>query len=105
MSNRRSVDERPGSRSVRLGFRIMAAVYRVRSGRQTIPDPDQRDSVCTFLAKMGLTQQKPLERPYQRDPEAIEKWRCERSCAIAKQAEAAGDKVYFRNESGFQADT
>jgi hypothetical protein len=31
--------------------------------------------------------------------------RCERFYAIAKQAKAAGDEVYFWDESGFRADT
>ena len=32
-------------------------------------------AVGELLAKLGLTPQKPLQRAYQRDPEAIEKWR------------------------------
>jgi hypothetical protein len=90
---------------VRLEFRIMEAVYRGRSGRRKIPDPDWCDSLGTLLAKVGLTPPKPLERAYQRDPEVIEKLRCERFYAIATQAKAAGDEVYFWDESGFQADT
>jgi transposase len=62
-------------------------------------------AVGALLAKLGLTPQKPLQRAYQRDPEAIEKWRCERFPAIAKQAKAAGGEVYFWDESGFRADT
>ena len=34
-------------------------------------------AVGELLAKLGLTPQKPLQRAYQRDPEAIEKWRRE----------------------------
>src|ERR1700758_2895442 len=48
-----------------------------------------------LLAKLGLTPQKPLQRAYQRDPEAIEAWRRERYPAIAKQAKASGGEVYF----------
>ena len=61
-------------------------------------------AVGELLAKLGLTPQKPLQRAYQRDPEAIEKWRCERFPAIAKQAKAVGGEVYFWDESGFRAD-
>ena len=32
-------------------------------------------AVGELLAKLGLTPQKPLQRAYQRDPEAIEAWR------------------------------
>ena len=58
-----------------------------------------------LLARLGLTPQKPLQRAYQRDPEAIEKWRRETFPAIAKQAKAAGGEVYFWDESGFRADS
>ena len=55
-------------------------------------------AVGALLARLGLTPQKPLQRAYQRDPEAIEKWRCERFPAIAKQAKVAGGEVYFWDE-------
>ncbi len=62
-------------------------------------------AVGELLAKLGLTPQKPLQRAYQRDPEAIEKWQREQFPAIAKQAKASGGEVYFWDESGFRADT
>ena len=62
-------------------------------------------AVGALLAKLGLTPQKPLQRAYQRDPEAIEAWRLERFPAIARQAKAAGGEVYFWDELGFRADT
>ena len=34
-------------------------------------------AVGELLAKLGLTPQKPLQRAYQRDPDAIEKWQRE----------------------------
>src|SRR3954465_8527757 len=46
-----------------------------------------------LLAKLGLTPQKPLQRAYQRDPEAIEAWQRGRFPAIARQARAAGGEV------------
>ena len=61
-------------------------------------------AVGELLAKLGLTPQKPLQRAYQRDPEAIEKWQREQFPAIAKQAKASGGEVYFWDESGFRAD-
>ena len=62
-------------------------------------------AVGELLAKLGLTPQKPLQRAYQRDPEAIEAWRLERYPAIARQAKASGGEVYFWDESGFRADS
>jgi transposase len=61
--------------------------------------------VGELLAKLGLTPQKPLQRAYQRDPEAIERWQRETFPSIAQQAKASGGEVYFWDESGFRADT
>ena len=60
-------------------------------------------AVGALLAKLGLTPQKPLQRAYQRDPAAIEKWQREQFPAIARQAKASGGEVYFWDESGFRA--
>ena len=61
-------------------------------------------AVGTLLARLGLTPQKPLQRAYQRDPQAIEAWQRERYPAIARQAKAEGGEVLFWDESGFRAD-
>ena len=47
-------------------------------------------AVGELLAKLGLTPQKPLQRAYQRDPEAIERWQRETFPAIARQAKKQG---------------
>ena len=62
-------------------------------------------AVGELLAKLGLTPQKPLQRAYQRDPEAIERWQRETYPAIARAAKAVGGEVYFWDESGFRGDT
>jgi transposase len=62
-------------------------------------------AVGTLLAELGLTPQKPLQRAYQRDPDAIQRWQCEVFPKIARQAKADGGEVYFWDESGFRADT
>jgi len=62
-------------------------------------------AVGELLAKLGLTPQKPLQRAYQRDPEAIERWQRETYPAIARQAKAQGADICFWDESGFRADT
>lgn len=61
-------------------------------------------SVGALLARQGLTVQKPLQRAYQRDPEAIERWQRETYPAIARQAKAEGAEIGFWDESGFRAD-
>jgi transposase len=61
-------------------------------------------AVGELLAKLNLTPQKPLQRAYQRDPEAIERWRRETYPAIARRAKADDGEVFFWDESGFRAD-
>ncbi len=61
-------------------------------------------SIGALLARLGLTAQKPLQRAYQRDPEAIERWQRETYPAIAQRAKAEGADIYFWDESGFRAD-
>lgn len=62
-------------------------------------------AVGALLAKLGLTPQKPLQRAYQRDPQAIERWQRELFPAIARTAKQHGGEVFFWDESGFRADT
>jgi transposase len=47
-------------------------------------------AVGELLAKLGSTPQKPLQRAYQRDPEAIEKWQREVFPSIAYEAKESG---------------
>jgi transposase len=61
-------------------------------------------SVGALLARLGLTAQKPLQRAYQRDPEAIERWQRETYPSITAQAKRTGAEIHFWDESGFRAD-
>ena len=61
-------------------------------------------SIGGLLARLGLTPQKPLQRAYQRDPEAIERWQREAYPAIARRARREKADIYFWDESGFRAD-
>ena len=62
-------------------------------------------AVGRMLARLGLTPQKPLQRAYQRDPQAIERWQRETYPGIAAAARQNGAEIYFWDESGFRADT
>jgi transposase len=62
-------------------------------------------AVGRMLARLGLTPQKPLQRAYQRDPEAIERWQRETYPGIAAAAKRSAADIYFWDESGFRADT
>jgi transposase len=61
-------------------------------------------SIGALLARLGLTAQKPLQRAYQRDPEAIARWQRDTYPAIARRAKAEKADIYFWDESGFRAD-
>jgi len=61
-------------------------------------------SIGAMLARVGLTPQKPLQRAYQRDPDAIEHWQREIFPSIAKRAKKEKAEIYFWDESGFRAD-
>lgn len=63
-----------------------------------------RTAIGELLARLGITPQKPLQRAYQRNPAAIERWQAETWPAIARQAEQDNAEVYFWDESGFRAD-
>ena len=58
---------------------IVASLIEQKFGIQ----PGQT-AVGELLAKLGLTPQKPLQRAYQRDPEAVERWRRETFPTIAR---------------------
>jgi transposase len=62
-------------------------------------------SIGAMLARLGLTAQKPLERAYQRDPAAIERWKTDTFPAVAAQAKEIGADIFFWDESGFRADS
>lgn len=57
-------------------------------------------SIGALLVRLGLTPQKPLQRAYQRDPAAIERWIKETYPAIARQARREKAEVFFWDESG-----
>ena len=61
-------------------------------------------SIGALLARQGLTSQKPLQRAYQRDPDAIDRWQCETYPTIARQAKRTHAEISFWDESGFRAD-
>jgi transposase len=61
-------------------------------------------SIGALLARQGLTPQKPLQRAYQRDPDAIARWQRETYPAIARHAKRTKAEISFWDESGFRAD-
>lgn len=67
----------------------------------------KRLSVATvgrLLAELGITPQKPLRRAYQRDPQAIARWKQEEYPAIRRRAKRRGADIFFLDESGIRSD-
>jgi len=62
-------------------------------------------SIGAMLARLNLTPQKPLQRAYQRDPEAIERWQRDTYPSIAREAREQKADIFFWDESGFRADS
>src|SRR5260370_32029012 len=52
-------------------------------------------SIGAMLARLNLTPQKPLQRAYQRDPEAIERWQRDTYPAIVRQARDQKTSLFF----------
>ena len=61
-------------------------------------------TVGRYLAKWGLTPQKPLRRAYERDPVAVQRWLDEQYPAIEKQAKAENAEIHWGDQMGLRSD-
>jgi len=61
-------------------------------------------AVGRLLAKLEITPQKPLRRAYERDPEAIAKWKAEDYPKLRARAKRRGAKIFFLDEAGIRSD-
>lgn len=61
-------------------------------------------SVGVLLSKLNITPQKPLQRAYQRDPDAIAKWKLETYPIIKKMCRKSNGIIFFLDEAGFNSD-
>lgn len=59
--------------------------------------------VGRILKEIGFSQQKPLERAYQQDPEKVEKWLKTEYPKIKREAKKEKREIYFSDEAGFHA--
>jgi len=57
-----------------------------------------------YLARWGLTPQKPLKKAYEQSPAAVERWLAHEWPAIAARAKAEGAEVHWGDESGLRSD-
>ena len=61
-------------------------------------------AVGRLLAEWQITPQKPLRRAYERDPEAVEKWKREDYPVRRRRAKARGAMMFFLDEAGIRSD-
>ena len=61
-------------------------------------------TVGRYLAKWGLTPQKPLRRAYERDPRAVQGWLQEEYPAIEKQTKAQKGEIHWGDQMGLRSD-
>jgi transposase len=57
-----------------------------------------------YLARWGLTPQKPLRRAYERDPVAVQHWLDAEYPAIEKQAKAENAEIHWGDQMGLRSD-
>jgi transposase len=61
-------------------------------------------TVGRYLAKWGLTPQKPLRRAYERDPVAVKRWLDEEYPAVEQQAKAENAEIHWGDQMGLRSD-
>ncbi len=61
-------------------------------------------TVGRYLAKWGLTPQKPLRRAYERDPVAVRHWLDTQYPTIVKQAKAQKGEIHWGDQMGLRSD-
>lgn len=74
---------------------LMARDYGVRLPVRT---------VGKYLTRWGFTPQKPLDRAYEQDPAAVQRWLDEEYPAIVRRARAEGGEIYWGDETGLRSD-
>lgn len=61
-------------------------------------------AVGNLLHSLGLTPQKPLRRAYERDEEAVEKWKRQEYPKIRKAAKKQGAEIFWLDEAAIRSD-
>lgn len=61
-------------------------------------------AVGRLLAQLDITPQKPLRRAYERDPEAIGRWKVEEFPRLRTRAKRLGARIFFLDEAGVRSD-
>jgi transposase len=60
--------------------------------------------VGNYLARWGLTPQKPIKKAYEQRPEAVQAWLADRYPEIARRAHAEHAEIHWGDETGLRSD-
>lgn len=61
-------------------------------------------TVGKYLKRWGYTPQKPLNKAYEQDPAAVQRWLDEEYPSIARRTADEGGEIYWGDETGFRSD-
>lgn len=78
---------------------IVSELIRTKLGKQL-----GVTAVGRLLAELEITPQKPLRRAYERDPEAVERWKAQEYPALRKRAKRRKADIFFLDEAGIRSD-
>src|SRR5213592_3428920 len=94
---------RPGEQ-LALTARQQAVIVRLIRGK----NPDQLRlpirTVGDYLRRWGFTPQKPIQRAYERDPAAVERWLREQYPRLRARAKREGALILWGDEMGLRSD-
>jgi transposase len=96
------VDKDPGQ--LKLPFALWTTVLVAEVIRKHFGIKLSRWSVMRLLRQLGLSPQKPLQRAYQQDSDAVARWKDEVYPQIVAEAKKVGATVYFGDESSIRSD-
>ena len=60
--------------------------------------------VGIYLRRWGMTPQKPIQRAYEQQPQAVQRWLNEQYPAIEKRAKSEGAEIHWADETGLRSD-
>lgn len=96
------VDKDPGQ--LKLPFALWTTVLVAEVIRKHFGIKLSRWSVMRLLRQLGLSPQKPLQRAYQQDSDAVARWKDEVYPQLVAEAKKVGATVYFGDESSIRSD-
>jgi len=96
------VDKDPSQ--MKFPFALWTSLLVAEAIRKQFSIKLSRWSVMRLLRQLGLSPQKPLQRAYQQDSEAVARWKVEVYPKIVAEAKTVGATVYFGDESSIRSD-